>query len=164
MRFQRCRIPPRARAPRGTDAVESRAMLSREYLREHADAYRAALKNRGANVELDRFLELEAERRHSIAEVEALKAKRNAASQEIANLKKNKQDATAQIDATKGLGDEIKQLDEKVTAIEAELRNVELHFPNVPHESVPIGADETHNRVERTWGEKPSFNFTPKTH
>jgi seryl-tRNA synthetase len=139
-------------------------MLSREYLREHADAYRTALKNRGANVDLDKFLELEAERRRAIAEVEARKAKRNAASQEIANLKKNKQDASAQIEAMKGVGDEIKQLDEKLTAIEAGLRNVELYFPNVPHESVPVGPDETHNRVERTWGEKPSFNFTPKAH
>jgi seryl-tRNA synthetase len=164
MRFRRCRIPPHARAPSGADAIESRAMLSREYLREHADAYRAALKNRGANVDLDRFLELEADRRRVIAEVEALKAKRNAASTEIANLKKNKQDASAQIEATKGLGDEIKSLDEKLAAIETDLRNVELYFPNVPHESVPIGPDETHNRVERTWGEKPSFDFTPKAH
>jgi seryl-tRNA synthetase len=139
-------------------------MLSREYLREHADAYRTALKNRGANVDLDRFLELESERRRVIAEVEALKAKRNAASMEIANLKKSKQDASAQIEATKCLGDEIKQLDEKLATIEADLRNVELYFPNVPHESVPIGPDETHNRVERMWGEKPSFNFTPKPH
>jgi seryl-tRNA synthetase len=139
-------------------------MLSREYLREHADAYRTALKNRGANVDLDKFLELEAERRRAIAEVEALKAKRNAASQEIANLKKNKQDASAQIEAMKGVGDEIKQLDEKLASIETDLRNVELYFPNVPHESVPIGPDETHNRMERTWGEKPSFSFIPKTH
>jgi len=139
-------------------------MLSREYLREHADAYRTALKNRGANVDLDRFLDLDGERRRTIAEVEALKARRNAASQEIANLKKNKQDASAQIDAMKSVGDEIKALDERLAAIEADLRNVELYFPNVPHESVPIGPDETHNRVERTWGEKPSFAFTPKAH
>jgi seryl-tRNA synthetase len=139
-------------------------MLSREYLREHADAYRAALKNRGANVDLERFLDLDADRRRTIAQVEALKAQRNAASQEIANLKKNKQDASAQIEATKGTGEEIKQLDERLAEIEAGLRNVELYFPNVPHESVPVGPDETHNRVERTWGEKPAFPFTPKTH
>jgi seryl-tRNA synthetase len=139
-------------------------MLSREYLREHSDAYVTALKNRGATVELDRFLKLDAERRHTIAEVEALKAKRNSASQEIATLKKNKQDATAHIEATKGIGDEIKALDERLAGIEAEIRDVELYFPNVPDESVPIGPDETHNRVDRTWGEKPSFAFTPKSH
>ena len=139
-------------------------MLSREYLREHADTYRVALQNRGASVDLERFLELEAERRRSIAQVEALKAQRNAASQEIANLKKNKQDAIAQIDAMKRVGDEIKQLDERLAGIEADLRNVELYFPNVPDQSVPIGPDETHNRLERSWGEKPSFSFTPKAH
>jgi seryl-tRNA synthetase len=139
-------------------------MLSREYLREHADDYRNALKNRGASVDLERFLELEAERRRFIAQVEALKAQRNAATQEIANLKKNKQDATAQIAAMKRAGDDIKQLDERLAGIETDLRNVELYFPNVPHESVPVGPDETHNRVERSWGEKPSFAFTPKAH
>jgi seryl-tRNA synthetase len=139
-------------------------MLSREYLREHADDYRNALKSRGASVDLERFLELEGERRRSIAEVEALKAQRNAATQEIANLKKNKQDATGQIAAMKRAGDDIKQLDERLAGIEADLRNVELYFPNVPHESVPVGPDETHNRVERTWGEKPSFAFTPSAH
>jgi len=137
-------------------------MLSREYLREHPDAYLSALKNRGATVDFDRFLKLDAERRHAIAEVEALKAKRNAASQEIAVLKKNKQDATAQIEATRGLGDDIKTLDERLVTIEADLRNVELYFPNVPHESVPVGPDETHNRNDRSWGEKPAF--TPKSH
>ncbi|HKO00067.1 MAG TPA: serine--tRNA ligase [Thermoanaerobaculia bacterium] len=139
-------------------------MLSREYIREHADDYRNALKNRGAKVDLERFLELEAERRKIIATVEALKAQRNTASQEIATLKKAKQDATAQIDAMKSVGDEIKQLDESLAQVELELQNLELYFPNVPHESVPVGADETANRVERTWGEKRTFDFEPKQH
>jgi seryl-tRNA synthetase len=139
-------------------------MLSREYLREHADAYRLALKNRGASVDLERFLDLDAERRRTIAQVEALKAQRNAATQEIANLRKNKQDNPALITAMKSVGEDIKKLDERLAAIENDLRNVELYFPNVPHESVPIGPDETHNRVERTWGEKPAFPFAPKAH
>jgi seryl-tRNA synthetase len=139
-------------------------MLSREYLRENADAYRDALKNRGAKVDFDRFLELDAERRRTIAGVETLKNQRNVASQEIAALKKNKQDATAQIEAMKRVGDEIKQLDERLAAIEEELRNLELGLPNVPHETVPVGADETANAVVRTWGEKPKFDFAPKPH
>ena len=139
-------------------------MLSREYLREHADAYRTALKNRGANVDLERFLDLDADRRRTIAQVEALKAQRNAATQEIAALKKNNQNNPALITAMKKVGEDIKKLDERLAGIEADLRKVELYFPNVPHESVPIGPDETHNRVERTWGEKPSFPFAPKAH
>src|SRR5712691_10166356 len=139
-------------------------MLSREYLREHADQYRQVLANRGVSPDLDRFLELDAERRRTIARVETLKNQRNVASQEIATLKKNKQDATSQIDAMKRVGDEIKGLDERLAAIEDELRALELGMPNAPHESVPVGADDTANRVERTWGEKPKFDFAPKSH
>ncbi|HEY2322651.1 MAG TPA: serine--tRNA ligase [Thermoanaerobaculia bacterium] len=139
-------------------------MLSRDYLRERADEYRIALKNRGASVDLERFVELDAERRRTIARVEQLKNQRNTVSQEIAQLKKNKQDASAQIDAMKKVGDEIKELDARLAQIEAELNDLELYFPNVPDSSVPIGPDESANRIERTWGEKPSFDFEPKPH
>ncbi len=139
-------------------------MLSREYLREHADEYRQALKNRGLSVDLDRFVAVEAERRRIIQQVETLKNQRNVASQEIAALKKSKQDASAQIEAMKRVGDEIKLLDERLAKIEEELRGLELFFPNVPHASVPVGADETANRVERHWGAKPKFTFTPQPH
>src|ERR1041385_1087277 len=139
-------------------------MLAREYLRERTDDYRNALKNRGASVDLERFLELDAERRRTITQVEALKAQRNAASQEIAQLKKAKQDATSQIEAMKRVGDEIKQLDERLGVDEDELRNLELYFPNVPDASVPVGPDGPANRVELVWGEKPHFAFEPKPH
>jgi seryl-tRNA synthetase len=139
-------------------------MLSREYLRERTDDYRTALKNRGASVDLDRFLELDAERRRRIAEVESLKARKNAASQEIAALKKLKQDASPAIEQMRKVGDQIKELDDSLAQIEDELRNLELGFPNAPHDSVPVGPDETANRVERAWGEKPQFDFEPKSH
>jgi seryl-tRNA synthetase len=139
-------------------------MLAREYLREHADEYRQALKNRGATVDLERFLELDSERRRVITEVEHLKAKRNAASQEIATLRKNKQDAAAQIEAMGGVGEEIALLDEARATIEDELAKLERGFPNAPHASVPVGPDESANRVERLWGERPSFDFAARPH
>ena len=139
-------------------------MLAREYLRENIDDYRIALKNRNARVDLDRFVDLDAERRRTITRVETLKNQRNVASQEIATLKKNKQDASAQIEAMKGVGDEIKALDARLAEIEEQLRAFELDLPNVPHASVPIGTDESANRVERTSGEKPKFEFQPKSH
>ena len=139
-------------------------MLSRDYLREHADDYRIALKNRGSAVEIDRWLELDGERRRTIVQVEALKNQRNVASQEIAGLKKNKADASSQIEAMKRVGDQIKELDARLAQLDDELQNAELYFPNVPHASVPVGADETANRVERTWGDKPSFAFEAKAH
>jgi seryl-tRNA synthetase len=139
-------------------------MLSREYLRENTDDYRRALQTRGAVVDLERFVTLDADRRRTIAQGEALKAQKNAASQEIATLKKSGQDASAQIEAMKRVGDEIKELDDRLAGIEDELKALELYFPNVPHESVPVGADESANRVERHWGAKPSFDFKPKEH
>jgi seryl-tRNA synthetase len=139
-------------------------MLSREYLRENTDHYRSALQARGATVDLERFVALDGERRRTIAQAEALKAQKNAASQEIAVLKKNRQDATAQIEAMKRVGDEIKELDDRLAGIEDELKSLELEFPNVPHESVPVGKDESANRVERHWGTKPAFAFQAKEH
>ena len=139
-------------------------MLSREYLRENTDDYRRALQTRGAVVDLERFVTLDADRRRTIAQGEALKAQKNAASQEIATLKKNRQDASTQIEAMKRVGEEIKELDDRLAAIEDELKTLELYYPNVPHESVPVGPDESANRVERHWGTKPSFEFKPKEH
>lgn len=139
-------------------------MLAREYLRENVEAYRQALQNRGAAVDLERFIELDGERRRSIAAVEQLKAQKNAASQEIATLKKSKQDASAQIEAMKRVGDEIRTLDDRLALIENELDTLQLYFPNVPHESVPVGRDETANRMEREWGTKPELGFAPKAH
>ncbi|HEY0593414.1 MAG TPA: serine--tRNA ligase, partial [Thermoanaerobaculia bacterium] len=131
-------------------------MLSRDYLRDSADEYRKALRNRGASADLDRFLELDRERRDVIKEVEVLKNQRNTATQEIAALKKAKRDASAQIEAMKGVGDRIKALDERLAAIEEALHDVEMGFPNVPDPEVPVGPDETANRVERVWGSAPS--------
>jgi seryl-tRNA synthetase len=139
-------------------------MLSRDYLRESTDAYRQALKNRRATVDLERFIEVDAERRRVIVEVEQLKNQKNVASQEIATLKKGKQDASAQIDAMKQLGERIKELDQRLAEIEEEMHALEMVFPNAPHASVPVGADESANRVERTWGNPPTFDFEPKNH
>jgi seryl-tRNA synthetase len=139
-------------------------MLSRDYLRDSSEDYRQVLRNRGTAADLDRFLDLDRERRDVIKQVEVLKNRRNTASQEIATLKKAKQDASAQIEAMKSVGDEIKALDERLAAIESELHEVEMGFPNVPDPEVPAGADESANRIERTWGDAPSFTFEPKAH
>jgi seryl-tRNA synthetase len=141
-------------------------MLAREYLRENADAYRNALTSRGSVANVDLFLRLDTERRQIIAQVEALKSRRNKASQEIAEYKRAKEESIVQLlsMAMRGVGTEIKQLDERLAAIEHDLRALELEFPNVPHESVPVGVDETANRLERDWGKKPLFHFTPKPH
>lgn len=139
-------------------------MLSRDYLRTRTDDYRQALANRRATVDLERFVSLDTERRQTLQEVESLKAQRNVASQEIAKLKKGKLDATAQIEAMKAVGDQIRSLDARVVEIEQELADLELSFPNRPLPGVPVGADESANRLERMWGEPRRFDFEPRPH
>lgn len=139
-------------------------MLSRDFLRDETDRYRAALRSRGADVPLDRFLELDGERRTAIREVEELKAQRNAASEEIARLRKAKQNADPQIAAMREVGDRIKSLDARLVEVESEMLSLELGFPNAPHATVPEGRDESSNRLERSWGEPKRFAFEPKQH
>ncbi|MFN2239217.1 MAG: serine--tRNA ligase, partial [Thermoanaerobaculia bacterium] len=83
---------------------------------------------------------------------------------EIARLKKAKEDATAQIETMKAVGDEIRAFDERLGLIEEEMSTLELGFPNAPDGSVPVGRDESANREERVWGERPSFDFEPRAH
>lgn len=139
-------------------------MIAREFLRESTDAYREALSHRGASVELDRFLQLDQQRRSLIASVEQMKSQRNSASQEIATLKKQKLDASDRIEEMKLLGTRITSVDDELGPIEATLHALELGFPNVPDSSVPVGPDESFNRVERLWGLAPKFDFEPKSH
>jgi seryl-tRNA synthetase len=139
-------------------------MLSREYLRESTDDYRTALTNRRASVDLDAFLALDHERRSILTTVEGLKNQRNVASQEIARLRKEKSDASDRIEAMREVGERIRSLDQRLVEVEAELSQLELGFPNAPHPSVPVGPDESANRLERSWGEPRQFDFDPKPH
>lgn len=140
-------------------------MLDIKRLRVNFDEVREKLSKRGEDIsELDRFPELDEERRKLIQEVEALKGKRNTVSQEVARLKKEKQDAEPLIQEMKKVNERIKELDERLRLLEEELRHVMLRIPNIPHESVPIGESEEDNVVVRTWGEIPSFSFEPKAH
>lgn len=139
-------------------------MLDRSYLRERTDDYRTALENRRSDAPLDSFISLDRERREILQEVEQLRARRNTVSQEIAKLKKEKRDATAEIEAMREVGSRIKELETRLSSVDEEMTVIELSLPNVPHETVPRGADESANRVERKWGEVPSFDFEPKAH
>ncbi|MBW3563413.1 MAG: serine--tRNA ligase [Acidobacteria bacterium] len=139
-------------------------MLDRSFLRDRSDVYRESLDARSSDADLERFLELDRERRELVQEVEALRGQRNDVTAEIARLKKSGGDASAQIEAMKKVGAEIKALDGKLLEVDSELEALELTFPNVPHEAVPIGGDETANRIERVEGEPRSFSFEPRPH
>jgi len=141
-------------------------MLPRELFRNEPERIRRMLEDRHTEAGLDRRLEVDAAWRERLVRLEELKARRNVGSREIRALyKAGKRDEAEGLKAgMAALGEEIKALEEEASSLEAELAELELTIPNLVHESVPIGADESDNRVERSWGEPPSFDFEPKAH
>jgi seryl-tRNA synthetase len=139
-------------------------MIDLKLLRESPEVVRESLRNRHNPFDLDNVLELDARRRKLQYEVEQLKAEQNKTSEEIAKLKKAKQDASAQIAAMKSVSDNIKSLDEQLKQADADLSAQLMLIPNIPDQSVPIGPDDSANRVERHWGAVPEFSFQPKEH
>ncbi|CZR02368.1 serine-trna ligase type1 [Trichococcus palustris] len=140
-------------------------MLDVKLLRDDFEAVSEKLVIRGVKAEdLAEFKELDVQRRVKISETESLKQYRNTVSQEIAQLKRNKENADAKIAEMKEVGDKIKVLDEELNEIEEQTTYIATRLPNLPHASVPIGADEEDNVEVRRWGAPRQFDFEPKAH
>ena len=140
-------------------------MLPRELLRDHPDEVRERLATRGVEPELFGSWEvLDRERREALVEMEDLKRRRNEASREIGRIKQESGDASAQIEEVGRLKGRIGELEEKVNDVSADLSGLELRIPNLPDASVPVGEDESANRIERLVGEPRQFQFEPKAH
>jgi seryl-tRNA synthetase len=134
------------------------------YFREHLDVFAEMAKKRGAALDLDAFRTLDKERRELITSTEQLKAQRNKASDEIAGLKKAKQNADALIAEMKQVSERIKSADERIAELDATQRASLLTIPNVPHFTVPVGHSAAENVEVRRWGTPPKFDFAPKPH
>lgn len=112
---------------------------------------------------VDELLALDSDRRALLARVESLKAARNAASDAVARKKKAGESADELLRQLRASSDEVKSLDAEVRNIDERLERLLLRVPNLPHAAVPDG-DATANRVIRTWGEPPTFDFEPRSH
>src|ERR1043165_2427326 len=137
-------------------------MLDLNYVRANLEAVRTALINRAMPTEaFDDFAAADAERRRVIAESDRLNAERNSASREIGALMKDgqREAADARRKAVNELKDRIGDLDKKREASEARMRELLSTLPNLPHDSVPVGQDESANVEIRRWGTKPEFDF-----
>jgi len=134
------------------------------YFREHLDIFAEMAKRRGISLELDAFRALDKERRELITFNEQRKAQRNKASDEIARLKKEKQNADVLIAEMKQVSELIKQADERIAELDAKQRDFLLIIPNVPHASVPVGHSAAENAEVQRWGTPPKFDFQPKPH
>lgn len=134
------------------------------FFRSNLDAIANRLADRGFPLDLDAFRAIDARRRSGLTEAESLKAKRNAASQEIGKLKKAGQDTEAAQAEVRAIGERIAALDEQGKAIEEEFKQFLASVPNIPHESVPSGRSADDNVEIKRWGEPRQFGFEPQAH
>jgi seryl-tRNA synthetase len=139
-------------------------MLDIKMVRANPERVREGMVKRNAKVPLDDFLKLDEARRGKLVEVEQLKNRRNNVSKEVGRLKAQGQDASALIKEMQEEGDSIQRLDGEIRELEERLQEILMVIPNLPHESVPVGKDETENQMIRKWGEPRKFDFEPKTH
>jgi seryl-tRNA synthetase len=139
-------------------------MLDARFVRENIDSVKEALHKRGYEFPLSHFLAIDEKRMVLLREAEELRNKRNVVSEDIGRLKREKADASAQLEEMKGVSDRITALDEKLKEVEDETRNLLLTIPNIPHDSVPVGKDETENVEIRKWGTPGEFAFEPLNH
>ncbi|MEC0242690.1 serine--tRNA ligase [Paenibacillus dokdonensis] len=140
-------------------------MLDVKILRSDYAKVEQALKNRNKSLDLIAgFPELDTRRRELLQESEALKNRRNIVSGEVAKRKKNKEDAEELILEMREVSDRIKAMDEEVRELEASISDLMMAIPNIPHESVPVGASEEENVEVRRWAEPTEFDFQPKAH
>lgn len=137
-------------------------MLDLKEVAKNFEAVVARLATRQGSLDLSRFKELFAERKKVYVELEAHQANKNKTQE---TLKSADAETRKRVGAEmKVVGQTIKDLEARLKVIEDEISAQMMSVPNVPHESVPVGADEHGNTVSRTWGDKPTFLFTPKQH
>jgi len=141
-------------------------MLDVKFVREHQEEVEQALKNRGQAISLEEFRRREAERRQFLTRLEELRHERNTLSKEVgALMQAGKRDEAKPLrDRVTCINDESKNLEAQTEAQDAWVREFLLNLPNIPHESVPVGASSDDNPVVHTWGKAPSFDFPPQSH
>ncbi len=139
-------------------------MLDLGFVRDNLELVKQKMRERGFRDTLEDFERLDQERRKVLLEAEGRKARRNRVSEEIAALKKEKQDASTLIGEMKKLKAEIEDFDAKAANAESSLRELLKNIPNIPHPSVPVGKSAGDNQEIRRWGEPRKFDFEAKAH
>lgn len=138
-------------------------MLSLRFIRDHPDVVREAMRKRNEDAPVDQLLELDQRRRQILAHLESLRAEQNRASGEIAKVK-DKSTVADRITEMRGLSQRIKEMEPTVKEIDEQLSQLLLLIPNIPHESVPVGEDDSQNVEVRRWGQPRKFEFEPLPH
>ncbi|MFI5112283.1 MAG: serine--tRNA ligase [Terriglobales bacterium] len=141
-------------------------MLDLNFVRGNLPLIERKLRDRGMNPDevLRDFSAVDARRREHITNMERLRATQNKASEEIARLKREKQDASAQMAEMRRVREQVAELEKQAAVFEAQLQDILKTIPNLPHASVPVGGGAEENVEVRRWGARPQFDFTPKPH
>jgi seryl-tRNA synthetase len=134
------------------------------YFRDHLEIFGEMAKKRGATLDLEGFRNLDRSRRELITSTEQLKAQRNKGTDEIARLKKAKQNADALVAEMKEVAERIRSADQRIAELDSQQREFLLTIPNVPHQSVPVGHSAADNVEVRRWGAPPTFDFQARPH
>lgn len=140
-------------------------MLDIKKIRTDFDNVSKKLATRGVKSEtLAELRNLDEKRRELVVKADKLKTVRNSVSEEIATSKRSGEDATDKIAAMQQVSTEVREIDAELNVVEEKLTTYTTTLPNLPHDSVPVGADENDNVEIRRWGEQTTFNFEPKAH
>lgn len=141
-------------------------MLDLKLIREKPEWLKERLRTRGQDYPIDEILELDKKRRELIKKVEYLRYLRRESSEKIGKLKTSGEECQVKVlsEKVRNWGEELKVLEEELREVESKIIYQLSLLPNLPHESVPIGKDETENVVVKIWGEPKSFDFEPKPH
>ncbi|MFA7096973.1 MAG: serine--tRNA ligase [Gammaproteobacteria bacterium] len=139
-------------------------MLDPKLLRTRLEETATQLARRGVTLDVERITALETERKEIQIKTQSLQNERNARSKEIGKAKAAGQDIQPLLAQVAGLGDALKQAEERLEAIQREIEEIAMGIPNIPHASVPDGKDEADNVEVRRWGEPRRFDFEPKDH
>lgn len=139
-------------------------MLDIKFIRANAQIVKDAIINKNEKADIDAILALDDARRQMQYTFETLRARQNQVSQEIAQRKRAKDDAAHLLEEMSKVAEEVKTLNQQLAETNTSLEKLLLTVPNIPAEDTPIGHDESANRIVKTWGEKPTFDFEPLDH
>ena len=139
-------------------------MLDIKRIRQNPEEIAKAVARRGKKTNMDELLREDAERRELVAQVEVMKAKRNAVSKEVPKMKKEGKDTAPVFEEMKQLGDSIKELDDKVAALDEKIKETLLSIPNTPNPDIPDGLSDADNVEVKKFMEPTKFSFEPKAH
>lgn len=139
-------------------------MLDPKYLRSHIEKIAEKLKQRGYQLDVKLIKDLEGQRKVLQTETQVLQSRRNQSAKSIGLLRAKGEDISALSEEAKDIKNQCEVCEHQLKAVQQQLDAIYLTIPNIPDDSVPIGADETHNELIRHWGDIPNFNFCPKDH